>query len=152
MKILFLKTTKQKVISAAVFRIFKTCSSSLFSLTVFSMGNNAYGQCGRRIVEDEVYRCVLKQSCCLVIIFPSFYSYFHTNWCVFMSHPQSHLLLLSKSCFIMFWGFMLVPVVLAIIFMDCDIFVEIWEHKTLALKNTSVDPQLAPVVIWVPLR
>lgn len=27
-------------------------------LLVFSMGNNAYGQCGRRIVEDEVYRCV----------------------------------------------------------------------------------------------
>ena len=26
---------------------------------VFSMGNNAYGQCGRRIVEDEVYRLVL---------------------------------------------------------------------------------------------
>lgn len=24
------------------------------------MGNNAYGQCGRRIVEDEVYRFVLK--------------------------------------------------------------------------------------------
>lgn len=32
-----------------------------FSL-VFSMGNNAYGQCGRRIVEDEVYRCVFLHS------------------------------------------------------------------------------------------
>uniref|UniRef100_A0AAX7T2W6 RCC1-like domain-containing protein n=1 Tax=Astatotilapia calliptera TaxID=8154 RepID=A0AAX7T2W6_ASTCA len=29
---------------------------------VFSMGNNAYGQCGRRIVEDEVYRCVFLYS------------------------------------------------------------------------------------------
>jgi len=28
---------------------------------VFSMGNNAYGQCGRKIVEDEVYRFVLQQ-------------------------------------------------------------------------------------------
>lgn len=28
----------------------------LFLLTVFSMGNNAYGQCGRSIVEEEVYR------------------------------------------------------------------------------------------------
>lgn len=25
---------------------------------VFSMGNNAYGQCGRKIIEDEVYRLV----------------------------------------------------------------------------------------------
>lgn len=32
-----------------------------FSL-VFSMGNNSYGQCGRRIVEDEVYRCVFLHS------------------------------------------------------------------------------------------
>uniref|UniRef100_A0A672QFL0 Neutrophil cytosolic factor 1-like n=1 Tax=Sinocyclocheilus grahami TaxID=75366 RepID=A0A672QFL0_SINGR len=28
---------------------------------VFSMGNNAYGQCGRKIVEDEVYRFVFQQ-------------------------------------------------------------------------------------------
>lgn len=26
--------------------------------TVFSVGNNAYGQCGRKIVEEEVYRFV----------------------------------------------------------------------------------------------
>lgn len=31
---------------------------SVLPLTVFSFGNNAYGQCGRHIVEDEVYRCV----------------------------------------------------------------------------------------------
>lgn len=31
----------------------------IFSLsTVYSMGNNSYGQCGRTIVEDEVYRFV----------------------------------------------------------------------------------------------
>lgn len=35
--------------------------SSLSLSLVFSMGNNAYGQCGRKIVEDEVYRFVLQQ-------------------------------------------------------------------------------------------
>lgn len=34
---------------------------SLSLSLVFSMGNNAYGQCGRKIVEDEVYRFVLQQ-------------------------------------------------------------------------------------------
>uniref|UniRef100_A0A8K9WUW4 Uncharacterized protein n=1 Tax=Oncorhynchus mykiss TaxID=8022 RepID=A0A8K9WUW4_ONCMY len=31
-------------------------SFSLSPTSVFSLGNNAYGQCGRKIVEDEIYR------------------------------------------------------------------------------------------------
>ncbi|KAI6074226.1 Williams-Beuren syndrome chromosomal region 16 protein [Aix galericulata] len=33
---------------------------------VFTMGNNSYGQCGRKIVEDEIYRlCVARTTVCL---------------------------------------------------------------------------------------
>uniref|UniRef100_A0A8P4KM97 RCC1 like n=1 Tax=Dicentrarchus labrax TaxID=13489 RepID=A0A8P4KM97_DICLA len=61
---------------------------------VFSMGNNAYGQCGRRIVEDEVYRCVLIQ------IFQ--FHFFHTSLMCF--HDLLLFLTEKGKVFACGWG------------------------------------------------
>lgn len=57
-KTFFLFSCHSKVLFYFLFCGCKTC----FLFPVFSMGNNAYGQCGRPIVEDEVYRFVLNVS------------------------------------------------------------------------------------------
>lgn len=85
-----------------------TLSLCFSSLTVFSLGNNAYGQCGRRIVEDEVYRCVLKRFAytniqrryCLVKYLKIIWLCFHTELMCFhvtVKYFLSHLLLLSND-------------------------------------------------------
>ena len=46
-----------------------TCGLVLFGVSVFSLGNNAYGQCGRPIVEGENFRSVGGFCLCLCLFF-----------------------------------------------------------------------------------
>ena len=56
--IVLVKRTVEKMHLALNTQMDCICTLMMFGVTVFSLGNNAYGQCGRPIVEGEDFRSV----------------------------------------------------------------------------------------------
>ena len=67
------------ITASAYTHMFLLLSFSLSHIKVFTLGNNAYGQCGRKIVEDEIYRYVCSHICHIPIHIPYTYTYMYKN-------------------------------------------------------------------------